>query len=155
MDKKQNESNSGQARETVSPRALKIAFLHHVENLPLADAALAAGSQAKTRHSLRSVGWAAVDRAHKNDEIQAEMARQGLTVGYYAQKLKEGCESAIHIKDGDGNLIEVPDNHARHKFVETGIRLLGGFPTARAEVEEMSFEERLFRLEYGESDAEH
>ena len=69
----------------------------------------------------------------KNDQVRAalraELEARGLTLARFAEKLDEGLESRQHGLTALGEVVDMgPDNHARAKFFDMGMKVIGGYP---------------------------
>lgn len=85
-----------------------------------------------------------------NSELIQSMTRIGISPDSLAEKLKEGLESKMFVKKkiskDEETLVEVNDNHARHKFLETAVDVLGAKAPKKIEIEQKTFEQRLLEV---------
>jgi len=66
-------------------------------------------------------------------ELQLALEKAGLTDDTIAEKLREGQEATYVKKDGGK---AYPDYHARHKYVDTQIKIGGGYAPEKHEIQQ-------------------
>lgn len=139
----------------ITPFQLEVYLNRKVRKMGTAEAARRAGSKAKP-DSLRKITWNCVKNVESwNPQIRDAILRdQDMGPAFLAGKLKELCNATTLIKrrdaSGEDELVEVTDNRNQLEATRTVIELLDGFPPKRTEHFEMTFEERLLRLDGGQ-----
>ena len=81
--------------------------------------------------------------------IHEAMEAAGVTEDRLAAIINGGLKATktTHIAlGGQIHALESPDWSARHRFVDTALRLKAAYPVQEAEVVEESYEERIFRI---------
>lgn len=111
------------------------------------EAVIAAGYKFANRDIAKQFGESLVQKHSRNNGIlTASLEAAGVTLEHLAKKLAEGLNATTYVKSGK-DWIEVPDYNIRHKYLNT---VLDIFPEAKApkrlDVQQMSFEARLFML---------
>lgn len=121
-----------------------------VHGMTLHEAALHAGYEGK--ESTLKVRAHQIIKKHKdaNSELIQAMTKVGIDADLLAQKIAEGLKSTTFVKrkvDRDSEeLVEVADNHARHKFLETAVDVVGAKAPKKIEIEQKTFEQRLLEI---------
>lgn len=152
----QNERMSSAARELIRrrmkqlerpPTQRELQITRNVLNgMSCREAALAAGSQAKSDHTLKVVGQCAVTKVTRQPEFIAMMAEKGLTLETLVEDMKAMRVATMPVNAG-GEIIEYPDNKARSQEIDRELKI-HGLLVNRTETVTATFEEHLMRLEF-------
>lgn len=85
-----------------------------------------------------------------NSELIKAMATVGINAESLAEDIRRGLQSTMFVKrkvsKDEEKLEEVPDFHARHKFVSTVIDVVGANAPKKIEIESKTFEQRLLEI---------
>jgi len=160
MNSPEDRSKGGQARAgkarvgvlegQIPEREMIVLEKRFVEGATLEECARAAGYEGNVG-TMKVRAHQIIDK-HKNanGELLLAMSKRGIDAGTLADKIVEGLQSTMFVKkkvDKDREeLVEVPDNHARHKFVETVVDISGARAPKKIEIESKSFEQRLLEI---------
>lgn len=137
-------------RGEVTPMQYKVLENRLVHGMTFADSGYNAGMEGKyqtvANRSRKLV------RAHQdaNSKLVQSLMKRGVDLDKLAEKIAEGLECTTRVRRkvnrDQEELVEVPDNFSRHKFVETAVDIVGGKAPKKIEVEQKSFEQRLLEI---------
>lgn len=128
-------------------RLLENRFVH---KMTLADSAFQAGFLARNRKAATETAARIVRRhTRENSEFVKGLDRVGVNVEALARVIAEGLQAESPLKQGS-EVVMVPDHDTRHKYVQTGLDILGARAKKRVEVESLTFEQRLAALTRGD-----
>lgn len=138
---------------TIPLKEAKLLENRFVKGMTLAESARDAGygTMTSTKNSL-AVSAHGVIKRHKdmNSELLQSFARQGINPDTLTRKIMQGMNADMKVKRKVGKDLEVfetvPDQMARHKFVQTAVNIMGGEAPKKVDVEVKSFEQRLMEI---------
>jgi len=157
MNSKEDQAKGGRARSprievegTIPEKEMKVLEGRLVHGMTLEESAKYAGMEGNV--STMKVRAHQIMKKHKdsNSELLQSMQRVGINADSLAEQIKAGLESTMFVKrkvtKDLEELVEVPDNNARHKFVETVVDVAGAKAPKKFEVETKTFEQRLLEI---------
>lgn len=103
-----------------------------------------------TKQAIETVGYKSytpTTKAVVRERIQDILDEKGLTLDLVTKKLLEGLDATKIVGTKD-DFVEVPDYIARHKYIDTLLRLRDQYPSEKHKVEVGRIEDRLRGL-YG------
>lgn len=131
--KKKAKPKKRKKNDTLNPRQKKLALLLiRVEagELSLYEAMLKAGySQCSAEQQKNTL-----DRIRKNTAMQAALREKGFNENVIATTIMEGLKATkgFTVKMGNDTVFEQSEDYmARHKYLETGAKLLDAFPSQK------------------------
>ena len=60
--------------------------------------------------------------------MEKAMEKEGINDAYLAKKIKAGLEAGQFLRTAEGDFIEKPDFNARHKHIDTALKLRNDYP---------------------------
>lgn len=134
----------------IPEREAKLLEGRFVHGMTLAESAKFAGYEGSVKSIVPQACRTIQRHLDTNGEFIRSLQKVGIDPSSVSSKIKEGLEAKMYVKrkvDKDTEeLVEVPDNHARHKFVETVIDVMGAKAPKKVEIEQKTFEQRLLEI---------
>lgn len=137
----------------VSPNEARFLENRFLRGMTIADAARDAKICVTTNENSLVTAGSKIIRKHRdnpNSAFAKALKARGISVDLLAEKIEEGLNSVQFIKIRKGKdedeLVEKPDQFARHRYVETTIDILGARAPKQVEVQNLTFEQRLLQL---------
>jgi len=95
----------------------------------------------KSRRNAGLIANSVSQRPRVRNEIDRLLKKHNLTDDLIFRKLKEGLDANLPVFwKGEGQLTDIPDHVARHKYLQDLLKIVSAFPPERREVHKMNID---------------
>ena len=105
----------------------------------------------KSRPSASVIGHDLLHKPRIKAEIERIIAEKKLSPELVIDRLRQGLEAKVVTSYmGEANQTDIPDLNTRHKYVETGAKILDLFPPERSESRSLNIDIQVEKMSPGE-----